>query len=178
MGGTEEATTTPPGDTEATPPPDDTTPPETTTPSESSQPAGILPTTKRTAAGLPDSLLGYQSWYRLGACSSPPDGTDEEHLPARQAYILLPEGQPTGLGVELQSPLPPETILVLESKSPSADYIQNIDVMTREADQWKFLEYDRSSSEAAFVPAQGGTEACASCHSKGTDSVYSGLKLE
>lgn len=184
----EEATTPPSEEVESAPPAEDDStetgseetrqPAETTPPQESSEPSGILPTTRRTAAGLPDSLRGYQSWYRLGACSSPPEGTEEAHLPARQTYILLPEGQTTGLGVELATPLPPETILILESKSPSTDYIQKISVMTREADDWKFLRYERSSGDAAFVPAQGGTETCASCHSKGTDSIFAGLKLE
>ena len=133
-------------------------------------------TTKRTAAGLPDPLPGYQAWPLLSAGgTAPPEGSAAAHLGARQVYISTPGT--AGPGKELSTPLPDLTTIVLESKTSEKDFIEAVSVMTKKSGAWQFFQYVRSSSAGAFEPAAAGAEAtCAGCHQKSaTDSVFSRL---
>lgn len=136
----------------------------------------IPATTKRTAAGLPDPLPGYQAWPLLSAGgTAPPEGSAAAHLGARQVYISTPGT--AAPGKELSTPLPDLTTIVLESKSPEKDFIETVSVMTKTSGTWQFFQYVRSSSDGAFEPAAPGAEAtCTGCHQKSaTDSVFSRL---
>jgi hypothetical protein len=144
-----------------------------------SGPERILATTRRSAAGLPDSLSGYTSWFRLGASPSP-DQAAGAHAPARQAYVLFPKPEQHALGDAVKAPLEQGTIIVLEEKAPGQDFIARIRTMAAGEAGWKFEEYAREAGDKAFA-ARAGTEAqCAACHAKasGSGSVYAKLTLE
>lgn len=134
----------------------------------------IAPATRRTAAGLPEAIRAYQSWFRL------PPGTGTAtppHLPARQAYAFFPEIHKLSPGSELPIPAPEKTVLVLEAKSPSSGFVEEVSVMEKTPEGWRFSSYVRSSSATAFAPAEA--KGCESCHaaSNGKDGIASGLTL-
>jgi len=145
-------------------------------PAGSPAPAGTIPpSTKRTATGLPDTIQGYPSWSRLGEGPQLPDEAKSVHLPVRQAYLLLSYGTKLAEDRTPRLPLKEETTVALESKSADKDFIEAVSVMTKSKDGWKYLQYGRASSDAAFAPAS--TDSCAGCHAKAdrTDGVYSKL---
>jgi len=141
------------------------------------KPGAISATTKRTAAGLPDAIQGYSSWFRL-----PPGAADAPagpHLGERRAYIVLPEQENFSLGTTVKPPLGKGTMLVLEQKEPGNDYISRIDHRSREEGGWTSASFTRTASDKPFAPLAAKETECSDCHSKSDkDTVYSSLKLE
>jgi hypothetical protein len=141
------------------------------------KPGAISATTKRTAAGLPDAIQGYSSWFRL-----PPGAADAPagpHLGERQAYIVLPEQENFSLGTTVKPPLGKGTMLILEQKEPGKDFISRIDHRSREEGGWKSASFTRTASDKPFAPLAANETECSGCHSKSEkDTVFSSLKLE
>lgn len=136
----------------------------------------ILPSTRRTSEGLPDTLSGYQTWYRLDPATSA-EGRGP-HLKLSRTYVLLPEIHTVGVGDRLTPPFADETVLVLESKGAESDFIEAISMMKRTAGTWEYKQFVRPDSESAFRAAAGQADACAGCHSRApTDSVFAQLEL-
>ena len=148
-----------------------------TTPSAPGNTGAISATTKRTAAGLPDTIMGYSSWFRLPA--GPADAPAGGHLAEKRAYIVLPEQENFPPGSTVKPPLGKGTMLVLEQKEPGKDFISRIDHRTREESGWKSASYTRAASDKPYAPVATNEAECSGCHSKSDkDTVFSSLKLE
>jgi hypothetical protein len=80
-------------------------------------------------------------------------------------------------GTEIPAPLAVGTRIVLESKAPTSDFIEEVSAMTKTDAGWEFSLFVRSSRQRAFEPVEAS--ACGGCHGKATatDSVYSSLIL-
>jgi hypothetical protein len=137
----------------------------TSVPAASGAKDGIIPSTRRSSAGLPEPLPDYTSWCPLRPCAAPPGDAASAHLVARKAYAFHPKGE------EVKAPFPAGVILLLEEKDPATDFISRLAVMTRAEDGWKFSAHARHGGAEAFAPASASQ--CEACHSKAKESVFS-----
>ncbi len=137
----------------------------TSVPAASGAIGDIIPSTRRSSAGLPEPLPDYTSWCPLRPCAAPPGEAAPAHLPVRKAYAFHPRGE------EVKAPYPAGVILLLEEKDPTTDFISRLAVMTRAEDGWKFSAHARQGGAEPFAPA--GAAECEACHSKAKESVFS-----
>lgn len=127
----------------------------------------ILPSTRRSAAGLPEPVPDYLSWFRLGrapqgggANGTPASGA---HYPACRAYVHFPGRSTHSAGDEMPGNIPEGTLIVLEEKQPGGDFISRVRTMARVPEGWKFASYARSSNTAPFSE-ESETSRCVTCH--------------
>ncbi|HVR73977.1 MAG TPA: hypothetical protein VMT52_06570 [Planctomycetota bacterium] len=127
----------------------------------------ILTSTRRSAAGLPEPVPDYLSWFRLGRApegggtnGAPATGA---HYPACRAYILFPGRHMHSVGDQIPGNLQEGTLIVLEEKKPGGDFIARVRTMTRVPEGWKFSSYSRNSNVAPFSE-EADTARCVTCH--------------
>ncbi len=164
---------------DATTPPAATAPPATTAPAPAPKPKPK----PRALAGLPAFTAGFQRWDRLNAEPIPPDSPQtrrvgfDAHRGTKDVYVSVPRERLTRGGE-----FPAGTILVKAARTDGVMTLAAIMRKTRGADpahgDWEFVEYKRSSPDAAFATDASLTGAtCWGCHqiAEDTDWVFTAL---
>jgi len=117
---------------------------------------GILPSTKRSAAGLPEPYPDYASWCERAPVPPTAHEAESPHLAQRNAYAYFPQGKHED---------PPKTtgvILLLEEKRAGTDFIAQVSALEKTDGGWKPVLYQRSKATDPFAAAE--TTQCAGCH--------------
>lgn len=118
--------------------------------------AGIVPSTKRGASGLPDPLPDYASWPIRKPSQPDEPGGITPHLSFRQGYIAYPQGK------KVEPPFPAGTTIVIEEKADGKDFIGQITSLTKGEKDWKPEIYNRRATTEPFAAADASR--CVSCH--------------
>ncbi len=164
-----------------TAPPAATAPPATTAPAPA--PAPKPKPRPKALAGLPAFTAGFQRWDRLNAEPIPPDSPQtrrvgfDAHRGTKDVYVSVPRARLTRGGE-----FPVGTILVKAARTDGAITLAAIMRKIQGVDpahgDWEFVEYKRSSPDAAFATDASLTGAtCWGCHqiAEDTDWVFTPL---
>jgi Cytochrome P460 len=162
-------------------PPATTAPPTTTAPAPA--PAPKPKPRPKALAGLPAFTAGFQRWDRLNAEPIPPDSPQtkrvgfDAHRGTKDVYVSVPRARLTRGGE-----FPVGTILVKAARTDGAITLAAIMRKIQGVDpahgDWEFVEYKRSSPDAAFATDASLTGAtCWGCHqiAEDTDWVFTPL---
>jgi hypothetical protein len=160
-----------------------TAPPATTAPAPAPAPKPKPRPRPKALAGLPAFTAGFQRWDRLNAEPIPPDSPQtkrvgfDAHRGTKDVYVSVPRARLTRGGE-----FPVGTILVKAARTDGAITLAAIMRKIQGVDpahgDWEFVEYKRSSPDAAFATDASLTGAtCWGCHqiAEDTDWVFTPL---
>lgn len=131
--------------------------------------------------GLPAFTAGFEGWVRLNADPIPPS-TAAPHGQVKNVYVNRDRSALAGVGGPGGAPYSDGTVIV-KSGSEGDDPLGAVAVMRKRDGvdpvngDWIYREFTRPSPRDPYA-AQGGGEACWSCHAvaMNTDFVFTALQ--